>query len=254
MVGVPLPIGSIERDSAFVSLTEPLPCLVQMMLRRITANWVEYAGGMIYGKADHRRSKGIMPEDITVDHERAVFDIEMCLMVGKLRYERARNHKGSIAHSAHIDAKSYPLSKLVYCAHCERVAIERGDVHERTYLTGRTGSSVTIRRYRHDTERRCPSQKRSVKAEVIEADFVRLLKSITINPDAMPLIMQALDSINGSDDNSGREQVIQAEIVHWRQAQQKRRCAVLSGANQLKKNGINSSRKRSPKLLDCKPN
>ncbi len=102
--------------------------------RRITANWVEYAGGLVHGKADRRRSKDITPDNVAVNPERAVFDIETCLMVGRIRQERTRDYKGTIDYSVHIDSKAYPLSKLVYCAHCERIAIEHDNIKERTEI------------------------------------------------------------------------------------------------------------------------
>jgi hypothetical protein len=150
-------------------------------VRRITASWIEYAGGMVHGKADRRRSKDLTPDNAPVDPERAVFDVDLCRLMGSIRQERTRDYKGTIDYSVHIDAKAYPLSKLIYCAHCERAAIESNNIRERSYLTGRTGSQVTARRYRHDTERTCSAETRSVKAELIEGDFVRLLKNIALS-------------------------------------------------------------------------
>jgi len=185
-------------------------------VRRITANWVEYAGGMLNGKAERRRSRDVNPDTLVVNPERAVFDVETCFAVGRIRQERTRNYKGNIDYSVHVDSKAYPLSKLIYCAHCEQIAIETDNKAGRSYLTGKTGSKVTTRRYRHDTERPCPTHARSVKAEPIEGDFVRLLQTIAIHPDAIPLFMQTLKHLNEQSANGQQENAIQAEIAHWR--------------------------------------
>jgi len=97
------------------------------------------------------------------------------------------------------------------------LVIEKDSKADRSYLTGKTGSQVTTRRYRHDTERPCPSHARSVKAELIEADFLRLLQTITLHPEAIPLFMQTLKRLNGQSQDGQEDNAIQAEISHWRQ-------------------------------------
>src|SRR5947209_8331868 len=106
---------------------------------------------------------------------------------------------------------------LVYCAHCEQLAQVNNDSSARSYLTAKTGNNKTARRYRHDTERRCPARSRSVGADLLESDFLYLLQSLTINPDALPLVTQALEYFNHHHRPQEAVTAIQAEIAHWRQ-------------------------------------
>jgi DNA invertase Pin-like site-specific DNA recombinase len=187
-------------------------------IRRITANWVEYGGGLVPGKARNRRGKYTNPENVTLHPERAVFDVELCTQVGHVLQERSRDPKRNTDYAIHLDAKMYPLSKLVYCAHCEQLAQQESDSTLRGYLTGQTGRQRISRRYRHDTERHCDATRRSITADILERDFVKLLEALTVNTDVLPSLTQVLDhffkSLNQSEEQGT---AIQGEIIHWRQ-------------------------------------
>ncbi len=185
--------------------------------RRITANWVEYGGGVVPGKAKDRRAKDVTPETVALSAERAVFNLDLCYRVGHVRQERARNVKRNPDNSVRLDATSYPLSKLVYCAHCEQVALATDDSGVRSYLTGKSGSSKVARRYRHDTERRCSAQSRSVRADLLERDFLHVLGHLTVKPDALPMLAQALEYFNQQNRAEDQLTIILTEIAHWRQ-------------------------------------
>jgi hypothetical protein len=145
-----------------------------------------------------------------------VFDVELCYLVGHVREKRSHNPKQNPDYGVRPDATVYPLSKLVYCAHCERIVRETGNSSARSHLTGKTGNTTT-RRYRHDTERRCTARGRSVKADLLERDFLYLLKSLTINPEALPMMAQALEHYNSHNRPEDQITAIQAEIAHWQQ-------------------------------------
>jgi len=87
----------------------------------------------------------------------------------------------------------------------------------RSILTGKTGNYEVSRRYRHDTDRKCDSHHKSVKADVLEAHFLRLLESLTVNPETLPLLAQALEHFNRKNQPEDKYSAIQAEIAHWRQ-------------------------------------
>lgn len=185
--------------------------------RRITANWVEYGGGVVPGKAKDRRAKDVTPETVALNPDRAVFDVELCYLVGHIRQKRSRDVKRTPDYAVRLDAMSYPLSKLVYCAHCEQLARDQNDSTARSYLTGKTGNNKAARRYRHDTERHCPAESRSVNADLLERDFLCLLEHLTVNPDSLPMFAQALDHFNQQNQPADQSTAIQAEIAHWRQ-------------------------------------
>lgn len=186
-------------------------------IRRIAANWVEYGGAVLFGRARSRRAQNVKPETVTLVPERAVFDIELCYRVGTVRLQRTRDVKRNPENAVRLDSKVYSLSKLVYCAHCERLAETSGNPALRSYLTGKTGNKKEARRYRHDTERRCSAQKRSVMAEVLEADFRLLLDQLTVNPESLPLLAAAVAHFNRSGQPEEAQRAIQEEIAHWRQ-------------------------------------
>lgn len=186
-------------------------------VRRITANWVEYGGGIVGGKAHNRRGKEVNPENVTLNPQRAVFEIELCYLVGHILKVRSRDLKRNPDYAVRLDASVFPLSKIVYCAHCEQVALDSQNPAARTFLTGKTGNQKMSRRYRHHTDRGCAAKRRSVKADLLERDFLHLLQSLTVNPDALPLLAQALDHFNNHNQPEDKLTAIQAEIAHWRQ-------------------------------------
>ncbi len=187
-------------------------------VRRITANWVEHGGGLVPGKARNRRGKYVNPGNVTLHSERAVFSVELCTQVGFVLQNRSRDPKRNTDYAIHLDAKMYPLSKLVYCAHCVKLAQQEDDSTLRSYLTGQTGRQKISRRYRHDTERRCHTTRLSITADILEHDFVRLLETLTVNPDVLPTLTQALDHyFKGQNQSEEQIAAIQAEIIYWRQ-------------------------------------
>ena len=96
-------------------------------VRRIAANWVEYGGAIIFGNARGRRAKNVTPATVTLNPDRAIFDVDLCYQVGAIRQQRSRDIKRSPENAVRLDAASYPLSKLVYCAHCEHLAHENSN-------------------------------------------------------------------------------------------------------------------------------
>ncbi len=142
-------------------------------VRAITANWHTYGGVIVPGKATGRSAKTMLPENVALVPERAVMDIELCYRVGTVRNERYREKR----FAAPIESYTYPLAGIVYCAHCYNVG-------ERTRLQGYEAYR-TLPRYRHgDRCPNCGAQNRSVKAEILEAEFSRLIKALVVKPEA----------------------------------------------------------------------
>ena len=186
-------------------------------VRRITANWVEYGGAVVEGKAQNRRAKDVTPETITLHPEHAVFEVELCYQVGYVRRQRTRDMKRLPDYVVKIESKVYPLSKLVYCAHCERAYLESEDSALRSYLTGKTGNKPEARRYRHETDHHCSATAKSVDADLLEADFFSLLESLSINPEALPTLTEAFEKINQLNRPEEFIAAIQADVALWRQ-------------------------------------
>lgn len=188
-------------------------------VRRVTLNWVEYGGAVLPGRARSRRASDITLEQVKLKPERAVVDVELCYQVGLVWQTRTRA-KTTLDYGVHLDATVYPLSRLVYCAHCERLAQEAGDNSKRAYLTGKTGNKPESRRYRHNTERRCPAKHRSITADVLEQDFLRILERIAVREEALPLLVEAVEHFTRDNRQEERKNAIQAEIAYWRQRAQ----------------------------------
>ncbi len=156
-------------------------------VRRIVANWPEY-GGIVTKK----RGKDRHPYEFNYDlnaipfkPERAIFDIELLRTVAEVRLERTVKplNDGVVS-----KATVYPLNGIAYCAHCERLAAEQNNPNLRTRLNG--GNNYGTLRYRHKEGVRCGSKNRSVLCKDFEADFSRLIKLLTIRPDALDLLTE----------------------------------------------------------------
>ncbi len=186
-------------------------------VRRIVTNWVEYGGGVLKNKRQNRRARDVTPANATLNAEHAVFDVDFCYRVGSVIQARTRDYTRNPDNAVHLDATSYPLSKLLFCAHCEHAAVESGNPGLRSNLRGKTGNGNMIRRYRHNTERRCAAHARSVVAELVERDFLMLIESLSVNPDSLPLLLNALDHFNTKSHESDHKTIVMAEIAHWRQ-------------------------------------
>lgn len=189
-------------------------------IRRIAANWIEYGGTVLNGRARGRRARDVTPDTVTLNPERAIFDVALCSKVGEVRQQRTRDIRRLPENAVRLDAQVYPLTKLVYCAHCERLAADADNTALRSHLTGKTGSKKESRRYRHDTERKCPAHRRSVDAELLERDFLLLLQCLSVKPEALPILAEAIEHFNRQNQQGDSPTLIQTEIAHWRQRAQ----------------------------------
>ncbi len=167
-------------------------------VRAILANWHTYGGVLMPGKATGRSAKTMLPENIALNPERAIMDIDLCYRVGKVRHERYQEQH----FAAPIEAYVYPLAGIAYCAHCDRAG-------ERTRLQGYEAYR-TLPRYRHGDRRRdCGAQNRSVKAEILEAEFSRLIKALVVKPEAASQMAEEFMQNN----QQGRSETERAEIL-----------------------------------------
>jgi hypothetical protein len=80
----------------------------------------------------------------------------------------------------------FPLSFLLYCAACDHEATEQGNPKLRARITGHNKNGLL--RYRHSESRACARHTTSVYADVIEDDFARLVKTLSVHPDGLSLM------------------------------------------------------------------
>jgi DNA invertase Pin-like site-specific DNA recombinase len=164
-------------------------------IRRVVGNWREYAGVLTGGRAKDKNASMIdEPVGVLYETGRAVFDLELLRKVAEIQETRSittLRAPGS-QQTAHI----YPLTNLVYCAHCEQKAQENNDPRLRSRLSGWNRRGVL--RYRHAEARACGVHNRSVPIEILDRDFERLIKLLTIREDALPLLTElAIQSEQG---------------------------------------------------------
>lgn len=155
-------------------------------VRRVVSNWAEYGGLVPKKRAKDRPAyeDDVDPSKLIVD--RAVFPVELLQQVAAVRKARSRKPKGD---GIQRRSRDYPLSGLVYCAHCEKLAEEQNDPRLRVRLTGLTDPRGK-RRYKHKPGVTCGCHNRTVPADAIEADFGRLLRLLTIRDDALDYLTE----------------------------------------------------------------
>lgn len=150
-------------------------------VRRVVGNWREYAGIVTEGRAKDKNAS-LLDDPVGILHDtgRAVFDLELLRQVALVQQTRSVTLRPA---GAKRTAAVYPLTNLLYCAHCERDAHERNDPKLRSRFSGWLLKGVP--RYRHTEGRTCTAKHRSVPATLIENDFGRLLRLLTIDQAAL---------------------------------------------------------------------
>lgn len=151
-------------------------------IRRVVANWPEY-GGLVFDKQAKNRPGY---EDYDVDElpfntDRSVFPISLLKGVARVRQQRTIR---PLDKGVKRISYPYPLSVIAYCRHCEQVALQHNNAKLRTTFTGRTDADGT-RRYRHKRGVKCGCASYSVPCEVLESDFSRLVKLLTVSDEAL---------------------------------------------------------------------
>jgi DNA invertase Pin-like site-specific DNA recombinase len=175
-------------------------------IRAITANWHTYGGVILPGKATGRSAKTMLPDNIALIPERAVMDIDLCYRVGAVRNERYREKRFAPPIKSYI----YPLAGIVYCAHCDSVG-------ERTRLQGYEAHR-SLPRYRHgDRCPHCTAKNRSVKAEILEGEFSRLIKALVVKPEAASKMAEEFAQGNQQRRSESERAEILAEIALCKQ-------------------------------------
>ncbi len=165
--------------------SEPRP-ITKDDVRRVVSNWRSYAGLTLPGRAKELNASMIdNPLGVLYDTGRSVFDIELIRRVAEVQLQRSVTLRPI---GSKRKAHAYPLTGLLYCAHCEQLAEEKGDPKLRSRIAG--WKFHETHRYRHTEGRVCPGTSRSISTKVIEDDFYRLVQLLSLKPEAFPLLTE----------------------------------------------------------------
>ncbi len=181
-------------------------------IRAIVANWPEYGGAVLGKKATARNARKITPDTVILNPDRALMDVELCRRVGQVRAERFREPVQSKPDTgARADASIFPLSRITHCSHCSKMAEEKNDPALRGYLIGYEGSRSP--RYRHaERVHKCDSRNRSVKADILEGEFARLVAALSVRSDMIPAMVEQLSQFNQQNLTDERKAEMLSEI------------------------------------------
>jgi len=154
--------------------------------RRVIDAWPDYMGMVVGSRAkDRAEFFASFDYDSLTDTGRSVFPFELLIAVAMRFKER-----GTTAPRAgtHRKAKAYGLSQILYCAHCDRQALEHNDPTLRGRLQGWNQNERL--RYRHTSERSCGCQNLSVSLTYVEDEVGRLISLFALKPEHIPLLTE----------------------------------------------------------------
>lgn len=183
---------------------------------RVVSNWREYAGIITEGRARQRTAYRIEnPTDILRDTGRAVFDLDL---LRKVAEKQAKNSRLTRVPGTTPKAHVYPLSHILQCACCAQKAESEQDETLRARLIGWDKGGEL--RYRHSESRTCTSKRKSIRTNIIEQDFLRLIEVLTVHPDALDLMAELATQAQYDDahDPKEQEEKRQAAIAMHRRA------------------------------------
>jgi hypothetical protein len=152
------------------------------------ANWAEYGGYVSQNKkkAKAKHAKRVDLDKITLNPERSVFSVDLLYKVGEARQERATDPKD---HGVAVENFTYPLSRMIRCAHCHDKSVQEDDPKLVTRLGGMWGN-IGKPRYRHKSGIQCGCTNKSVSAEIVEDEVAHLLSVLTISEDDLQIITE----------------------------------------------------------------
>lgn len=155
-------------------------------IRRVVSNWKEYGGLVTERKAKERPAyKEVDVDEIVFQPDRAVFPIALLREVAQVRQTRTVK---PVDRGENIETRFYPLAGITYCAHCDQLAREQKNVRLRSTLSGLAGNGVL--RYRHKPGVVCGASNKSVRRELIEKDFSRLINLLYLKPEAQAMMIE----------------------------------------------------------------
>jgi DNA invertase Pin-like site-specific DNA recombinase len=174
-------------------------------VRRITHNWVEYGGIVMDSKAKSRHYEEYDLSTIHLDLERAVYDLELLRQVGQQVVARSTRRLGK---GRRKKATTYPLSSMIYCAHCEELARKQENANLRSRLITRSRGKF----YVHRSGIQCGRHKGQASRRKIEAEFLALIDQLTVNEELFGTMLQMANeaSLTYEDDETLEAQRVAA--------------------------------------------
>lgn len=164
---------------------QPRP-LTTSDIRRVVGGWREYAGMPTEGRGrDKNASRLTAPSQELVDTGRAVLPLALLRAVATVQEARSITTRDT---GVKPNNRTYALTGLVYCAHCEAEAASQGNAGLRSKLGGVTQRGRQW--YRHVEGRQCSAQKRSIPLDELEADIGRLLSLLTLSGESLELLAE----------------------------------------------------------------
>lgn len=156
-------------------------------VRRVIANWREYAGLAIGGRAKDKTAARLdNPLGELQETGRNVFPLDLLHAVAMAQLERSFTTNRV---SSKPETRDYALSGVLYCAHCAEDARQKSNPSYRATITGHTRDKKYLR-YRHKEGLPCRATNRSVSRNEIEAEFYRLVQLLEVDESTYPLMME----------------------------------------------------------------
>ena len=176
-------------------------------IRRVTYNWVEYGGIVMDQHAKSRRYEELNFDEIVLDPERAVFVLDLLYEVGRQIVARSTRQLGKGRRKA---AKTYPLSSMIYCAHCEELAQNQTNSSLRSRLVSRSRG----RFYVHRSGIQCGRKTGQTARSKVEADFLGLIGLLHVDENLYGTMLKLAGKAGDlSQDNSDLDATRTAAIA-----------------------------------------
>lgn len=190
---------------------------------RVVSNWREYAGivpsttesndnstSSDSNRHHARRVYGYHIDDPLTELKSAqnhVFPIELLQNVALTQKARSRQTKPNGKQK-----KAYPfaLSNILYCADCYEIAMKKNKPEEKVRIIGWSKKGELY--YRHAVNGKCNCGTKSLKAELVEADVLRLLKLLDVTPDQLDNLIEFAIAIQEGSLGRGQNQEIEFEV------------------------------------------
>ena len=103
---------------------------------------------------------------------------------------------------------TYPLAGITYCARCEELAEKNDNPKLRSLLSGHVGTY-----YRHKPGASCGCTRKSVRRDVYEDQFLRLIRALQIKPESFKLLNQLALKLNTTTDEQKDLEQHKAEAI-----------------------------------------
>lgn len=131
---------------------------------------------------------------------------ELLYAVGKELIARSTRKLGR---GRRKESTVYPLSSMVYCAHCEELARQQGNQHLRSRLVTRSKGAYYV--HRHGIN--CGRSKGQIPRKKLEEEFLALLDLLTVDEELFGSIVQLAAESGGTFQDDKALEVRRAKAI-----------------------------------------